>query len=189
MASPRKKGIVVSPSGTPVSVFLLDETQIVLQLQPNTTAGAVCFSISRKIGLNYDAHYGLYCRNGLEKGVSFMPIEDSTVLAKILTKWQQEDTVLGPNRLYFKRAVWARSSMTDKAEDSETASTAQRLAYHDCVFHVLEGHYRFSVPDLVKLGALQLQVARGNHLPSRDTVELIRFEPLASFTGSHASPT
>ena len=41
----RKKSIVVSLSGTEVPIFLLDETQVIVKINPTTTAAAALFHL------------------------------------------------------------------------------------------------------------------------------------------------
>jgi hypothetical protein len=173
--------ICISSDGSCVSIFLLDASQLLLRIFPTTTAGAVCLSIKEHLGLTYDAHYGLFHYSSTD--LCFRLLDDSAVLARVVSKWTQESLSSGPNHFFFKRAMWVAGSRTERDElSAELGSSASHaLTFHDCVFHVVAGNYPFRTSELVLLAALLLQSIRGDHVPERDTIADIGCVPLPAF--------
>ena len=82
-----KKVVPISIAGSDVSVFLLDGTAFVLRAMPTTTAGAACCAIAARVGLEADAHHGLFERGPDNE---FRPIDDALTLARVLSRWDDQ---------------------------------------------------------------------------------------------------
>ena len=78
-----------SLEGVIASVYLLDQTCFRIRISPTTTAGAVVSAVSDVMGLEHDAHHGLFI---LHARGEFIEIADGRLLATVFgngTSWAE----------------------------------------------------------------------------------------------------
>lgn len=186
-----RKNVSISPGGTDVPIFLLDDTSITLKVTPATTAAAICLAIRTRLDLKYDAHYALF---EWAEGV-YRPVEDGKTVGKVVGAWSQ-DSFAAPRRLVYKRSVYLSGSSTESDElaATEAGSAPHRLAFTDAVHAFRHGHYRGELPWVVTTAAWMLQSYRGDFNDTRDNSAVVRsfimdVVPLYAVKGSEVPRT
>ena len=91
LSSPSLRQIPISIAGSEVPVFLLDGTAFIVRATPTTKVEAVVISISAHLGIEANAHYGLFVRTPEN---DLAPVDNSTTLARVLAQWYDQASYL-----------------------------------------------------------------------------------------------
>lgn len=81
------KHIDISPSGTDIPIFFLDDSYFILTITPNTTVMAACLAVRQHLGLKNDSFNAMY----EVSDAGFQILEDTLTLSKVLAKWDQSN--------------------------------------------------------------------------------------------------